>query len=92
MGAHLTITSKGQMTVPKEIRDQLNIMPGDKCYAWVRGSEMIVIPRNKNFADLLGFLGEPPRGKGTTLDEIDATVAEAVGRHVMGLDDDGGQD
>lgn len=86
MGAHLTITSKGQMTVPKEIRDQLNIMPGDKCYAWVRRHEMIVIPRNKSFSDLAGFLGDPPRGKGSTFEEIDSSVRNAVGRHVLGLD------
>jgi antitoxin PrlF len=82
MGALLTITSKGQMTVPKEIRDKLSIMPGDKCYAWVRGNEMIVVPRNKQLIDLVGFLGGPPAGRGASLEDIDMVVAEAVGRHV----------
>ncbi|MET0171790.1 MAG: AbrB/MazE/SpoVT family DNA-binding domain-containing protein, partial [Agrobacterium vaccinii] len=36
MGFQTTITSKGQMTVPKSVREQLDIRPGDKCYVWVR--------------------------------------------------------
>ena len=69
MGHHATITSKGQMTVPKAVREALNIKPGDKCYVWVRDGEMIVIPRNKSLADLAGILGEPPYGAGATIDD-----------------------
>ena len=84
----VTITSKGQMTLPKHIRDELQIQPGDQCYVWVRGGDIVVMPKNKNFKDLAGILGTPPRGAGATLEEIDDAVGDAVARHVLGLEDE----
>jgi antitoxin PrlF len=83
MGHHATITSKGQMTVPKAVREALNIKPGDKCYVWVRDGEMIVIPRNKSFADLAGILGEPPYGAGATIGDLSDAAADGATKHVM---------
>jgi antitoxin PrlF len=37
-----TITSKGQTTVPKEVRDALNLKPGDKLSWEVRGGSVVV--------------------------------------------------
>ena len=84
----VTITSKGQMTLPKQIRDELQIQPGDQCYVWVRGGDIVVMPKNKDFNDLAGLLGKPPRGSGATLEEIDDAVGNAVARHVLGLAED----
>ncbi|CUX59750.1 AbrB/MazE/SpoVT family DNA-binding domain-containing protein [Rhizobium oryzihabitans] len=82
MGFQVTITSKGQMTVPKNVREQLKIKPGDKCYAWVRNGEMIVIPRNKSLADLAGILGKPPNGKKLTVEQMNDAIGEgAVARY-----------
>lgn len=78
MGFQTTITSKGQMTVPKNVRDELEIKPGDKCYVWVRHREMIVIPRNKSIKDLSGILGAPPNGRKLDIEEIDCIVGDAV--------------
>ncbi|MBW9065262.1 AbrB/MazE/SpoVT family DNA-binding domain-containing protein [Rhizobium herbae] len=83
MGHHATITSKGQMTVPKAVREALNIKPGDKCYVWVRDGEMIVIPRNKCLADLAGILGEPPYGTGATIDDLSKAAMDGAADHVM---------
>ena len=30
MGTSATITSKGQLTIPQEVREQLNLKPGDR--------------------------------------------------------------
>ncbi|WP_288425868.1 AbrB/MazE/SpoVT family DNA-binding domain-containing protein [uncultured Agrobacterium sp.] len=78
MGFQTTITSKGQMTVPKNVRDELEIKPGDKCYVWVRHREMIVVPRNKSVNDLAGILGKPPNGRKLAIEEIDSLVGDAV--------------
>ena len=88
MGAFVTVTSKGQLTIPKDIRDKLHITEGTQCYVTEHGGDVIIMPRNKSLADLAGFLGEPPRGKGASLAEIDEAVRAAVGRHVAGLDAD----
>jgi antitoxin PrlF len=88
MSGFVTVTAKGQLTIPKDIRDKLRITKGTECYVTERDGDVIVMPRNKTFADLAGLLGDPPRGKGSTLKEIDAAVQEAVGRHVVGLDAD----
>ncbi len=82
MGFNITITSKGQMTIPKNLRDQLNVRPGDKCYAWVRNGEMIIIPRNKPLSELSAVLGKPPAGVQASKDETrDAVMDAAVERY-----------
>ncbi|WP_115669660.1 AbrB/MazE/SpoVT family DNA-binding domain-containing protein [Ciceribacter selenitireducens] len=82
MGFNITVTAKGQMTIPKHVRDALNVRPGDKCYAWVRNGEMIVVPRNKPLSELAGFMGKPPSEREATVEQIDAAIEEeAVERY-----------
>ncbi|WP_306934131.1 AbrB/MazE/SpoVT family DNA-binding domain-containing protein [Agrobacterium larrymoorei] len=90
MGFQTTITSKGQMTVPKNVRDELELKPGDKCYVWVRNGEMIVVPRNKSFNDLAGLLGAPPNGKRLTIEELDPgyVAADHYGESMLPEDDE----
>ncbi|MGF7006428.1 AbrB/MazE/SpoVT family DNA-binding domain-containing protein [Aminobacter sp. BE322] len=83
MGGEATLTSKGQLTIPKEVRDALTLKPGDTIAWTVVDNHLVGTPRNLTFADLAGFLGEPPGGP-ATLEEIDAAVREAVGRHALG--------
>lgn len=81
MGGYATLTSKGQLTIPKDVRDALTLKPGDTIAWTVVDGHLIGTPRNIEFADLAGFLGNPPGGP-ATLEEIDAAVRSAVGRHV----------
>ena len=83
MGGFATVTSKGQLTIPKDVREKLALKPGDRIALTVIGNHIVGIPRNRKIADLAGILGDPPGGP-ATLEEIDAGVREAVGRHVAG--------
>lgn len=49
-----TMTSKGQITVPKEVRDELNLEPGSRVVfvRTPRGAYQIV-PRSRNVMDLV---------------------------------------
>jgi AbrB family looped-hinge helix DNA binding protein len=78
MGAFATMTSKGQLTIPKEVRDELNLSSGTRFYVTVRNGEVVARPKNKRLADLAGILGKPPSGKSLTVEEMDEAIMEAV--------------
>jgi AbrB family looped-hinge helix DNA binding protein len=78
MGILATMSSKGQLTIPKEIRDQLNLAEGTRFYISVRDGEVIARPKNKSVADLAGILGKPTFGAGATLEDLDEAIGQAV--------------
>ena len=77
-----TMTSKGQTTIPKEIRDHLNLKPGDKIAYTIENGEVVIRAKNLHPSALLGIL--PPPDRAFTIEEIDDAVRRAVGRHVLG--------
>lgn len=78
MGAFTTMTSKGQLTIPKDVREQLGLTPGTRFLVTVRNGEVVAMPKNRRVADLAGFLGKPPAGAGATLDDLDEAIGKAV--------------
>jgi len=85
-----TLSAKGQVTIPKEMREALNLRPGDQLvYSMVDG-EVIVTPKNIDFKDLAGLLGAAPNGP-ATLAEIDAAVAAAAGANALDTADADGK-
>ncbi len=70
------LSAKGQVTLPKEIRDVLGLRPNDKIVFTIEDGRLILTPKNVSFSDLAGFLGTPPNGP-ATLDEIEGTIASA---------------
>jgi len=74
-----TITSKGQVTVPKAVRDKLNLHAGDKLEFIIEdGDGVRVVPVTAPLAKLKGIVPAPP--KAVTLDEMDAAVRRAASR------------
>ncbi|BCH14221.1 MULTISPECIES: AbrB/MazE/SpoVT family DNA-binding domain-containing protein [unclassified Mesorhizobium] len=90
MGGYAGLTSRGQLTTPKKVRDALSLKAGDTVAWTVTDGLLIGTPRNPRFSDLAGFLGNPPGGP-ATLEEIDAAVWDVVGRHVAGDRDGSGR-
>ena len=78
MGAFTTLTAKGQLTIPKEVRDALNLTAGTKFYVTVRNGEVVALPRNKRLADFAGILGKPPSGETLTVEEMNQAVMETA--------------
>ena len=57
-----TLTSKGQLTIPKEIRDSLNLHSGDKIEIVVTGEmEAVIKPVSKKVDDIFCKLHKPDR-------------------------------
>ena len=73
-----TITSKGQVTIPKEVRDSLKLYPGDKIEITLTGNtEALIRPISKKVDDLFGILHRSC-GKRISIREMDAMVRRKV--------------
>ena len=79
MGAFTTMTSKGQLTIPKDVRDALKLGVGTRFYVTQRNGQVVALPKNKRLADLAGFLGSPPAGAEASLEEIDEAIGQFLG-------------
>lgn len=52
-----TLTSKGQTTIPKEIRDELGMKPGDRMtFTLMPDATVVMRVKNKSISDLVGAL------------------------------------
>lgn len=72
-----TLTSKGQMTLPKDVRNDLDLKPGDQIEFVKIGRYYELRPRNLNAADLGGMLHRPDMGT-MSIEDMDKGIAEAV--------------
>jgi AbrB family looped-hinge helix DNA binding protein len=73
-----TITSKGQTTIPKDIRDRLHVQPGDRIEFIILDGTVVVRAANRKISDLRGFLPKPK--KAVTLEQMDAAIRKRAGR------------
>ena len=82
------ITSQGQITVPKAIRDRLGLKPGDDVEFEDRGDDIVLIPRRRR--SILDFAGVLPPAAGVVLPKSNeewerwisnASAEAAVKRH-----------
>lgn len=72
-----TVTSQGQMTIPKELRERLGVRAGGKLRLMLESNDRIVLtPVNLSVQRLFGALGKPPRS--LTLSEIDEVIEQAA--------------
>jgi antitoxin PrlF len=69
MQLRATMTSKGQVTVPKEVRDALGLAAGDRVYFRVHASGA-VLSKVPDFLDLAGSVPVPPELSGKSWKEI----------------------
>ena len=74
-----TITSKGQVTVPKPIRDRLHLEAGDKIdFILEEDGSVRVTPVNASVRRLKGMVPRPRSP--VSLEEMDAAIAREAAR------------
>jgi len=57
-----TLTSKGQTTIPKEIRDSLGMKPGDRMtFTLMPGGTVVMRLKSKSILELAGILHKKGR-------------------------------
>jgi len=81
-----TMTSKGQVTMPKEVRESLHLEAGDKIlFVVLPGKRATIVPRNRDIRDLAGILHDPDRPS-ASIEEINEGIAAGAaesGAHGM---------
>ena len=74
-----TITSKGQVTIPKPIRDRLHLEPGDKIdFILDEDGDLRVTPVTASVTQLKGMVPKPRVP--ISLDEMNEAIARAAAR------------
>ena len=73
--ATAAVTSKGQITIPIEVRVKLGIKPGDRVrFVENEKGEIVLKPTTGSIMDLEGIV--PWRGKPVTIEEMNETIAK----------------
>lgn len=77
-----TITSKGQITIPIEVRQKLGLKAGDKINIFDNGDGKFTFqPKTGSIMEMEGILqrlGTAPLGDAPTLEEMDQALLDAV--------------
>ena len=72
------LTSKGQLTIPKSVRDAMGIGPGDRVtFVPEANGRFTLVPATGSVMALKGIL-RSPFDRPVTLEEMDEGIAEAV--------------
>jgi len=75
-----TLTSKGQLTLPKPVRDRLNLRAGDRVDCVVSEDGVIeIIPLKQPASALRGILPKPSRP--VSIEEMNDAVARGAASH-----------
>ncbi len=74
-----TITSKGQTTIPGEIRRHLKLKPGDRIEFVVEADgKVVLMPATVDVRELKGLLAPAPRR--VSLEEMESAIRRAQAR------------
>jgi AbrB family looped-hinge helix DNA binding protein len=72
-----TLTTKGQVTVPQEVRERLRLGSGQQLKFTIdNGSRIVVTPLYRRLSELAGILPKPKRT--VTLEDMDKAVRQAA--------------
>jgi antitoxin PrlF len=72
-----TITSKGQATIPKPIREHLRLKPGGRVKFFIHPDGSVVLLPKLPASALRGFLKHS--GPPVTIEDMNAAIAKAAG-------------
>ena len=71
-----SVSTKGQVTIPQEIREQLGIGPGDK--VWISIEDTTIVMRRADLSIRSGYRSIPALKKPLTDKEMDDLIDEEI--------------
>ena len=73
------MTSKGQVTIPHSIREQLHLSSGSKLEFVIKDNAIIMMPINHKLSNLHGMLPKPT--KALSIDEMNNVIRKKYDRN-----------
>jgi len=74
-----TLTSKGQITIPADVRRSLNVQTGDRVeFVQVEPGRFELVAATRSVRELKGLFGKPDRA--VSIDEMNRAIAERGAR------------
>ncbi len=74
------LTSKGQVTIPREVRKALNLKPSEKVVIVVEGDQAIIRPLRGNILDIGGTINIAHQEKPIRFRKVREKVKKQVAR------------
>lgn len=79
--ASATVTSKGQITIPAQVRTALGIDPGDKVeFVELEKGQFAMVAATRSVQDLKGMIRRPR--KPVSIEEMNAAIAWGASRSI----------
>jgi antitoxin PrlF len=78
-----TLTSKGQMTIPVELRRELELHAGDKLNCFIEDDKLIIVPAKGSLKNLKGIVPKPR--KKISVEDMNKAVVEEASRRMLEL-------
>ncbi|MDX2504371.1 MAG: AbrB/MazE/SpoVT family DNA-binding domain-containing protein [Gammaproteobacteria bacterium] len=77
-----TLTTKGQVTIPKDIRETLHLYTGDKVEFIISDTnEVILRPVTKKVSDVFGSLSNYKKESSITVEKMNEAIKENIKKH-----------
>ena len=76
------LTSKGQFTIPVDLRRELQLHAGDKLNCFIEDNRLVVIPAKGSIKNLKGCIPKP--GKPVSLEAMDKAVRSRAAARMDG--------
>ena len=76
------LTSKGQMTILKEVRKALNLKPSEKVIIIVEGNQAVIKPLRGNILDIGGSVRIPDKEKPVDFHKVRDEVKKRIAKKV----------
>ena len=73
-----TLTSKGRITIPKPVRDELGLGTGDRLVFRVRDGTVEITPKSVDLMSLYGVV--KPAVRGVSIEDMDARARRPRGK------------
>lgn len=77
------LTSKGQMTIPKEVRNALNLKPAEKVIIVIEGDHAVIKPLRGTILDIGGSIKIPEKEKPIDFRRVREDVRKKVAKRAV---------